>query len=269
MTGFDDFLQAFQRLELPRGAPVIAHASLSAFGPVQGGAEALLAALLRVFPSLVMPTFTYKTMLTPSAGPPHNAMHYGEGADRNLLAEFFRPSLPADRLMGVLPELLRRHPAAQRSSHPILSFSGVLASGIIGSQTLQDPLAPLRLLTETGGWVLLLGVDHTVNTSLHYGERQAGRRGFVRWALTPRRVVECPGFPGCSDGFNQLEAEVAPLMRRAVVGQGLIQAGPLQGLVQAACRRVQADPLALLCDRSYCERCRQVEQLATVGYKEE
>lgn len=188
VISFHSLLAGLRRLNLGDSRPVIAHASLSSFGNVQGGAEALLGALLSLYPALVMPTFTYKTMLTPEVGPPNNGLTYGSRPDANRMAEFFHPAMPADRLMGVLPEALRRHPHARRSSHPILSFAGVNADLVLSSQTIDEPLAPIRMLAEAQGWVLLLGVDHKVNTSIHYAELLAGRPQFVRWALTPRRA---------------------------------------------------------------------------------
>lgn len=253
-----DWGRALQELAIPDGAPVIAHASLSAFGYVEGGAETVISALLQQFDSLVMPAFTYKTMVTPETGPPDNGLDYGAYQDANWMAQFFDPQMPVDRLMGVIPERLRLLPSAQRSSHPILSFTGINAADVLASQTLAEPLAPVGELLHAGGWVLLLGVDHTVNTSIHYAERLAGRPQFVRWALTPEKVVECPHFPGCSDGFPALAPRLGSALRRALVGKGAIQAFPLSDLVQAVLDYLIEDPLALLCDRTYCERCEAV-----------
>jgi len=247
-----------QELAIPDGAPVIAHASLSAFGYIEGGAETVLSALLKQFDTLLMPAFTYKTMVTPETGPPDNGLNYGAYQDANRMAQFFDPQMPVDRLMGVIPERLRLLPGAQRSSHPILSFVGMNAADILASQTLDEPLAPVGKLLHAGGWVLLLGVDHSVNTSIHYAERLAGRAQFVRWALTPEKIVECPRFPGCSDGFPALAPRLSSQLRRTVVGQGQVQAFPLANLIQAALDCLAQDPLALLCDRTYCERCEAI-----------
>ena len=254
MLSRQDFTAAFHRLDLPPGRPVIVHASLSAFGPVQGGAAAVVDALLEAYPVLLAPVFTYKTMLTPEVGPPENGLLYGSQPDQNLMAQFFHPDLPADRLMGIIPETLRRLPQAERSSHPIQSFAGVNASEYLQAQGLAEPLAPLRLLAEANGWALLMGVDQTVNTSIHVGERLAGRKQFVRWALTPQAVVTCPGFPGCSDGFQAIEPHLQTV-RRVMVGPAFIQAVLLPEVVQTVHDRVRSDPLALLCDRPYCDRC--------------
>jgi aminoglycoside 3-N-acetyltransferase len=258
MVTFRDLVSAFRKLEIDDSRPVIAHASLSAFGQVNGGAGTLLGALLTVYPALMMPTFTYKTMLTPQQGPPDNALVYGRENDQNAMAEFFYPALPADRLMGVLSEALRRHPQARRSSHPILSFAGTNVELALHAQDISEPLAPIRMLTEMGGWALLLGVDQTVNTSIHYGERMAGRKQFVRWALTPDGVQECPGFPGCSEGFQAIASRLDGIIRKGQVGPAQLVALPLPGLVEAVQAAIHEDALALLCAREYCERCMAV-----------
>lgn len=255
MLSYRDLATSFKALEIDPDRPVVAHASLSAFGQVQGGAETVVGALLATFSTVLMPTFTYKTMLTPEAGPPDNALLYGSGQAMNAMAEFYRPDMPADRLMGAIPEALRCHPAAQRSSHPILSFSGVNAAALLEAQTLKEPLAPIQAALAAEGWVLLLGVTHMVNTSIHLAERLAGRRQFIRWALTPRGVLECPGFPGCSDGFDALAPDLEPVTRKVRAGAALVQAVPLRELVVAVHARLAADPLALLCSQSFCMRC--------------
>jgi aminoglycoside 3-N-acetyltransferase len=205
-----------------------------------------------------MPTFTYKTMLIPEAGPPDNAMKYGRGKDTNRMTEFYRPDMPADRMMGAVAESLRRHPGARRSHHPILSFAGLNADRALDAQSLAEPMAPIQVLTEAWGWVLLLGVDYRANTSVHYAERKAGRKQFIRWALTPKGSCECPGFPGCSDGFPALAPRLEAFTRRVQVGRAAIQAISLPDLVEAASRWIASDPLALLCERLDCGRCQAI-----------
>lgn len=235
--------------------PVIAHASLRAFGEVAGGADTLLRAVLDSVNALVMPTFTYQTMITPEVGPPDNGLTYGSHPDLNRMAEPYRLEMPAHRQMGILPETLRRHPLAKRTMHPIQSFAGIYAEKYLAAQTMQNPLGVVGALTEAGGWVLLLGVDHTVNTSIHYAEKLAGRKQFIRWALTPTRIVECPGFPGDSAGFDAIAPELVNDTRLLKVGRATIQAVPLKILMDAVVDRIQSDPLALLCSRQDCERC--------------
>jgi aminoglycoside 3-N-acetyltransferase len=271
MVTFRQFVRALRELDVERGRPVIAHASLSAFGQVQGGAETVLGALLTVYETLMMPTFTYKTMVTPEVGPADNALNYGDDKHHNRLAEFFHADMPADPMMGAVAEALRKHPLAYRSMHPILSFSGVNAEAILRLQTLDEPLAPIRGLVEEQGWVLLLGVDHTVNTSIHYAEGLANRKRFIRWALTPEGIKECPQFPGCSMGFQALASDLQEVTRRVFVGEGQIQAIPLVHLVQIVRDKIAQDRLALLCDRPDCARCNAVrsDEMAARTQKQE
>jgi aminoglycoside 3-N-acetyltransferase len=260
MLTFRDLYTALRKLELDRARPVIAHGSLSSFGEVNGGADTVLGALLSISNSVIMPTFTFKTMLIPEVGPEGNAMRYGSGKDLNRMAEFYTPDMPVDPLMGAIPEALRLHPKAQRSSHPILSFGGINAAQELEKQSLSEPLAPIHALREAEGWVILLGVDHTVNTSIHYGEFLAGRKQFVRWALTPDGVVECPGFPGCSNGFNAITPSLDKGIRRVQVGASLVQAIPVAALVETVLAMIKEDPLALLCEKPDCERCNTVRE---------
>ncbi|NWG35923.1 MAG: AAC(3) family N-acetyltransferase [Chloroflexi bacterium] len=258
MPGYADLKHAFDELGVG-GRPVIVHASLKKFGHIAGGPKMLLQALLSSSNGVIVPAFTYKTMVTPEVGPPNNGIVYGSGRDLNKMAEPFRMDMPPDKMMGVLPAALLAEKGARRTSHPILSFGGLQTDEILLAQTLFDPLAPIRVLTETDGWVVLINVDHTSNTSIHYAESLAGRRGFVRWALMPDRIIECPRFPGDSSGFNAIEEHVRPYTRRVEMeGGAFIQAVPLKRLIERTVELIKKDPLALLCQREDCERCNAV-----------
>jgi aminoglycoside 3-N-acetyltransferase len=258
MLKYRDFARAFEELGLGSHSLIIAHASLAAFGEVAGGADTVVGSLLSTCGTVIMPAFTYRTMVIPTVGPPDNAIDYGSTDEENLTAEFFRLEMPADAAMGVVAEALRQHSMATRSSHPILSFSGVNAEEALQSQTLEDPLAPIGWLAEYDGDVLLLGVGHTVNTSLHFAEKKAGRKQFIRWALTTQGVVECPDWPGCSDGFQAIAARLEGVVRRVPLGESAAEAIPLRDLIHITVSWIHEDPRALLCDRLGCERCASV-----------
>ncbi|HET9908573.1 MAG TPA: AAC(3) family N-acetyltransferase [Anaerolineales bacterium] len=257
MLTYAELKSAFEDLKIG-DRPVIAHASFRRFGEVEGGAATVLHALIDSSSGLIMPTFTYNTMVTPEVGPPNNGIRYGSDRDNNRRAEPFHIMMPSDKMMGILPWVLLQQDGAVRTSHPILSFGGVRADGILATQTLYEPLAPIRILEEQDGWVVLINVDHTVNTSIHFAEKLAGRRQFIRWALVENRVVECPGYPGDSSGFQAIEEYIGPDIRRVDVGQGFLQAIPLQILFSAVKEVIKKDPLALLCEREDCERCNAV-----------
>lgn len=231
------------------------HASLKPFGHIQGGSETVLEAMLASFPSIIMTTHTYKTRIVPDVGPPNNGIVYGSGKDKNKMAEPFHLAMRADPMMGILPETLRNHPLARRTGHPILSFAGVNADFALCTQTLSEPLAPIGALAAQDGWVVLINVDHTVNTSIHYAEKRAGRKQFIRWALMDDRVVECPNYPGDSMGFQAIEKHISFDTRRVEIGDGFTQAVPLRRLFEVVLGLLRKDPFALLCERTDCERC--------------
>lgn len=260
MISFRSFVNALRKLEIDNQQPVIVHTSLSAFGEVQGGVETFLGALLYSFKTVVMPSFTSRTMIIPESGPANNGIEYGSGTQSNLEAEFYQINMPVDKTLGEIPEGFRRHQSSQRTNHPILSFCGIEARGILNSQTILEPLEPIKTLMESDGWVVLMGVDHTSNTSIHLAEQLAGRKQFVRWAITPKEVVECPNIPGCSRGFNALAPRLDGDIRNVNLVSAEIQAILVADLVKTAQDWIAADPEALLCDDPECVSCTTIRR---------
>jgi len=268
MISIRELIFGFESLPL-RGQAVIAHGSFKSLGRVQGGSKVVIDALLKSCESLVMPTFTYQSMVTPLVGPPNNAVDYKaeeknrkkKEAEKDYIGPIpFQRNLPADEEMGILAETLRRHPSAKRSLHPILSFAGVNADFALDRQTIYDPFAPIGALAGKNGWVVLIGVDHTVNTSIHYAEKMAGRRQFIRWALTPNRIIECPGFPGDSAGFQAIADYLENEVDSVTIGEARVEALRLNRLIDKVKLLVKQDPLALLCQREGCARCNAIRE---------
>lgn len=257
MPSYRDWVSALRELGLGPDSRVLVHASLAPFGPDVGGPQALVGALGATCELVVMPAFTRRTLVTPPFGPPDNGMRYGDAAD-NFEAEVFHPDLPVDADIGEVAETLRQHPEVRRSAHPALSFCGLRADEALGRQSLEEPLGPVHWLAEGDADILLIGVDQRSNVGLHYAERVAGRKAFLRWALTDDGVVLCPQFPGCADGFPAIEARLGGIVRQTVIGGRPLRAVPLRDLVHVAAGWIRQDPRALLCDREGCERCADV-----------
>lgn len=257
---FRDLQKGLRELGLTPQSQIVAHTSLSAFGHVRGGAETVVGALRAACALVVMPTFTYQSMIRPRLGPANNGMTYGDFLTENAEAEMFRPDLPAHADMGRVAESLRHSSGAMRSAHPVLSFAalGENAAAAMATQTLTEPFGPIAYLEQQAGEVLLLGVTHTVNTSVHLAEQRAGRKTFTRWALTLRGVAECPNWPGDSAGFDALGPRVNAITRSVQIGAAQVQRLPLRDLLQIAENMIRADPLALLCTYPTCERCQAV-----------
>jgi len=118
--------------------------------------------------------------------------------------------------------------------------------------------APFRALAAMGGAVALLGVDLTTMTLIHEAERVAGRNLLVRWARGRDGRVIATRVGSCSDGFNQLEALLAPLCHGDHVGESRWRAYPAAETIAAAAAAIRADPMITHCGRSICARCRDM-----------
>ena len=133
---------------LLRGAGVMVHSSLKSFGRVEGGAQAVIAALMDAITpagTLLMPSFNHDTLFQPG-GPGY--YHPGESLTTN----------------GAIPDAFWRLPGVQRSLDPTHAVAAWGQHSLRYTQfhhrTLtMGPESPLGLLQREGGYALLLGVD--------------------------------------------------------------------------------------------------------------
>jgi len=166
-------------LGLPEGATVVTHSSLSRLGWVAGGAQTVVMALLEALGprgTLVMPTHS-RQLTEPSAwGNPPVPESWWETIRAETPA--YDPRTTPTGHMGAIVECFRCFPGVLRSAHPTVSFAalGPGAEAITAAHELDDGLgegSPLARLHDADAWVLLLGVGHDNNTSLHLAEYRA------------------------------------------------------------------------------------------------
>ncbi len=260
MISYRDITLGLEKLGLNRSTPVLAHIAPSRLGEIRGGMDTLIGAILATIDNVMMPTFTFTTMIVPQNGPADNFIDYGSGHASNLNAAIFTQNLPGDQPDNEASEALRKYPGVYRSSHPIFSFAGLGLDIALVEQSPADPYAPIRKLMELKGQVALIGTDENRNFSLHYAEQLAGRKQFVRWALTEEGVMECPHFPGCSDGFHKIEYYLQDELRVTTVGDSRWYTVPVEVLVNSAAALIRDDPFALLCNSLSCPRCNLVRK---------
>jgi len=251
----------FSEAGLSRGANVLLHSSLSSVGRVEGGPDAVIDGILDVIGSsgtLMVPTFNY------------------------WVSELFDPdSTPG--LTGLISETLRRRKTAVRSLHPTHSVAAIGDSALEFTKEHEETGAlrlgsPVDKLAKLGGYVVLLGVRHESNSTIHLGEAYA-RPWYLGFPFSPTdptearildrgtiRTVRIAGSQsGCSLAFNVLEL---PLRRHGQivdfkVGEALCQLIPAKAIIECTFSLLREQEDILLCRYSGCFFCNNARRYRT------
>ncbi len=168
--------QDFESLGIRSGQTLIMHSSLSAIGWTVGGPVSVIKAVMQILTSegtLIMPTFSGDNT-DPSfwENPPVPKSWWD--IIRNEMPAY-HPGITPTRGMGIIVDTFRKWPNVLRSNHPISSFAawGKYAKLIIENHELLADLgenSPIARIYELDGKVLLVGVSHENNSSLHLAE---------------------------------------------------------------------------------------------------
>ena len=221
------------------GMVVLVHSSLSAMGWVCGGSVAVVTALQKVLGStgtLVMPA--HSSGLGARVVVACNTREYA----------CLRSGLTPTRAMGIIAETFRKQRGVLRSSHPLDSFCacGPQASHIVNDHSLSFGMgehSPLARIYDLHGFVLLLGVGHGNNTSMHLAEYRAtfstkrivqegapiSVSGSRRWATFEDVDIDSSDFDRIGEDF--LRSEAGHAVRRGRVGLADCQLMPQRDVV--------------------------------------
>ena len=248
-----DSLQAdFRALGIRSGMVLLVHSSLSAMGWVCGGPVAVIIALQEVLGTtgtLVMPT--HSTDLTEPSQWKNPPVPESWWSVIRATMPAYQPDLTPTRSMGVIAETFRKQKGVLRSAHPHHSFCayGHQASHITGNHSLGFGLgegSPLARIYDLGGFVLLLGVGHDRNTSMHLAEYRAifptkhivregapiSTAGSRRWTAFENIDLDSSDFEGIGEDFPQ--SDVGREVRRGKVGLAKCQLMPQRAIVDFA-----------------------------------
>ena len=234
-----------RELGLWDGDIVVAHSSLSSFGWVEGGEDAVIDALISVMGptgTVCMPALSWGPYNTDNPPPPFDAR-----------------TEPC-RKVGSIPEKFRQRPGVLRSLHPTHS---VTAIGGRAEELLKDhdlsptpcgPDSPWGRIAKNGGYALMVGCGTHPCTMFH-GPEEEGEPDVRCTSPVPCRFVTEEGerirwlrfqqrYTGAVMNRRELEGvlEEAGLVRRARVGNSNLLLIDAKGLWELSLRMIRENP---------------------------
>jgi aminoglycoside 3-N-acetyltransferase len=238
-------IDQLRALEVRVGAVLVVHTAFSNVAPVEGGPAGLIDALL----TALGPT---GTLVMPSMSDEDDV-------------PFDRRATPC-RGMGVVADTFWRMPGVLRSDNPrAFAACGPRAAEIVADHPLDLPHgldSPVGRVYELDGQVLLLGVGHDANTTIHLAENMAG----VRYRLPHHVTVMRHGQPTRVD-YAEIDhcCGKFALMDQWLIASGQQHSGPVghgeariarsRDIVAAALSHLRIDETVFLHPAGVCEEC--------------
>lgn len=242
----EDLVRQLDDLGVERGGVLLVHTSFRAIRPIENGAAGLiegLRAALGPEGTLVMPSWAgSRTVFDPRRS-------------------------PASPDLGVVADVFWRLPGVLRSDHAH-AFAAV---GPYAAEVLRDPLplpphvpeSPVGRVHDLDGQILLLGVNHDANTTIHLGELMSA----VPYGVTKYVTVVREGRPArlqyrendhCCQRFQLVDEwlRAAGSQTEGPVGQGVARLTRSRAVTAVVMRELGRDLLAFLHPEGQgCEEC--------------
>jgi aminoglycoside 3-N-acetyltransferase len=240
-----ELLGQLRSLGVRPGGVLLVHTAFSRVAPVEHGPYGLIRAL--------------RTVLGPTGTLVMPAM-----ADDDVHA--FDPATSPCRSMGVVADTFWRLPGVLRSDSPhAFAAVGPHAGEITRNQPVEIPHgrdSPVGWVHDLDGEVLLLGVGHHANTTLHLAENLAQvryRRPAVATVTVAGRVTRCHyrEVDHCCENFSRVDVwlDAEGLQRRGSVGHGEARLARSRDLVRVAVAHLRQDETAFLHPPGFCGEC--------------
>jgi aminoglycoside N3'-acetyltransferase len=232
-------------LGVARGGVLLVHCAFSRIGPLAGGPQGLIAALQAALGpqgTLVMPSMPDDDQI------PFSVTH--------------SPCLG----MGIVADTFWRQEGVLRCDSPhSFAAAGPLAAAITAPQPVEvphGPDSPVGRVWERNGQVLLLGVNHDADTTVHLGELLGG----ARYRLPKTVPVATAGgitwvaygeLDHCCQNFRLVDGwlDARGLQRKGSVGHGEARLARARDIVAVVVAHVQADDTVFLHPPGVDEEC--------------
>jgi aminoglycoside 3-N-acetyltransferase len=234
--GRDELTRQLLDLGVQPGGVLIVHTAFSRVRPVQDGPRGLIEALVTALGpagTLVMPSMT-------------------DDDDHP-----FDPSETPCLGMGVVADTFWKMPGVLRSDSPhAFAATGPSAAEITAPHPVDvphGPNSPIGRIHELDGNVLLLGVGHDADTTIHLAENRAG----VRYRLPQHTTILESGRPTrydyeeidhCCENFALMDRwlEAGGRQRRGVVGHAEARLAGSRDVVDEAVARLRENETLFL-----------------------
>lgn len=232
-------------LGVERGGVLVVHTAFSNVGPIEDGPVGLIESLeaaVGPYGTLVMPSMT-------------------DDDDRP-----FNPRETPCITMGVVADSFWRRPGILRSDNPhAFAAGGPMAAAIAAPHPLEVPHgadSPIGRVYAFDGQILLLGVGHDANTTIHLAENMTN----VRYRRSGHVTVVEEGRPvqlaysevdHCCRKFDLMNEwlDVAGRQHRGVVGRGEARLMRSRDVVEASIAHLRSDETAFLHPAGLCTEC--------------
>jgi aminoglycoside N3'-acetyltransferase len=235
--------EQLRALGVESGGVLVVHTAFSRVAPVEGGPGELIAALREALGpggTLVMPSMSDEDDLP------------------------FDVASTSCRGMGIVADTFRRMPGVLRSDNPhAFAAVGPRAAEITKPHPIEVPHgldSPIGRAFELDAQVLLLGVGHDANTTVHLAENLAG----VRYGIAHHATVLRDGTPlrvdyreidHCCERFAQLDEWLGDRQRLGPVGNAVARLARSRDIVETALQHLREHETVFLHPPRVCEEC--------------
>lgn len=253
--------EGLERLGVRRGDHLAVGVSLKSLGPVEGGPDAFIDALLESVGN-------EGTVLMNTHTP---IFYMAEVRSGKTDAIFDVQSTPC--ITGAVAERFRKRASALRSRHPAYSVAAIgRHAHFLTAEHDENGRAflPYEKLSEIGGKYLAVGIGYRLAGFRHCAQQAAGLLGVVPWD----RAVRYRDSTGSVQTFilrdrggctRRLPDLVQKLRSEGLVSEGRIGAAlsilvPVKESLAGMSSVLKESPEANLCDRIACYWCRELER---------